>query len=705
MSEPDAKPKAFTGELRRDVKIFPGETDAWGHVCWTLFDPVSDRYFKISDLDYRVLSLFDRNYEITEFLDKLQVNGVRIGEMELWQMLGFLRVNGLLQAEYGETETRMERTRAFKKTLFWQIILNSYLFIRIPLLKPDRFLNRSLDVVTILVNRWVIMLLAMIALGGYISLVPNWNMLAGELFRSISLKGLLRYSLAIIVIKCVHEFAHAYTAKAYGIRVRRMGIVFIVFFPRLYTDLTDAWRINDRRKRFMMDAAGIIAEILIGGLAAVVWVNTGPGSAHTIAYYILTVSAINTLLVNGNPFIRYDGYYMLMDVVNIDNLQKRGADRIRALFRKYTFGLQMPVEKFAEPWKNGFLVFFGIAGFIYRIFLYTSIILVVYFQFTKTIGIILLCLEFYLLILKPFITEGKAIMAARKNFNRKNLIAAYCLLGIILLPLIVPLPWKISSPCEIRSAESAVIYNQNDGYIQAIKVTDGATVEQDDALFVLDSPRVGWQLQQAQLDRRSLKEELDQLRSDSETIGPTHVKIQQLKASENLIEELQRRRQLLTLKSPIGGQIVFYDDELQTGKFLMRGAPIAEVFNPKRIKVIALVKEEDIEYIAPGDRVSIGMEKALGTIRGRVEKINPVPLRFVPPLPSLDAFGGALPVRRDGNQLELLIPCYQVIITPDRDPGWLTVGRSGQVWFHKYTSIGWKLISKAANVLLRELNF
>ena len=698
------KPKTFTGELRRDIQIFAGEPDAWGHFCWTLFDPVSDRYFKITDHDYRVLGLLDRSYEVGEFLEKLHANGIRLSEAELLQMLMFLRHNSLTQAEYGVTEGQMEKSRQMKKAMFWHILLNSYLFFRVPLLKPDRFLEQTQDIVKLLVNRWVVMLLAMIALGGYISLVPGWNQLAGELFRSISFDGLLRYSLAVIAIKCVHEFAHAYVAKAYGVRVRRMGMAFIVFFPRLYTDLTDAWRIHDRRKRFLMDAAGIISEMLIGGLAALIWTNTGPGSVHTIAYYVFTVSAINTLLVNGNPFIRYDGYYMLMDMVNIDNLQRRSSERIRALFRKYVLGVDHPVERFAEPWKNGFLVFFGIAGFIYRIFLYTSIIMLVYFQFTKTIGIILLCLEVYLLIIKPLIMEGKSLMAVRKNIDRKKLFYAYALLGVILLPLLAPLPWVIASPCEVRPGGAAIIYNQNDGYVAAVKVADGQQVDKDAPLFSLESPSIEWQMKKALLDRNSLKEEIDQMQSSSETLAPTNVKMQQLTAANNLIDELKRRNNQLDIRAPVGGKVIFYDEELQKGKFLPRGAAIAEVFEPSQLKVIALVKEEDVEHIRVGDRVSVTLEKELGSIKGRVAAVNPVPVRMVPPGPLLDAFGGTIPSRKEGYSFELLIPCYQVIVTPD-DPGSLKAGRTGTVGFHQYTSVGWKLVTKAINVLLRELYF
>lgn len=695
----------MTGELRKDLQLFPGEMDTSGHCHWTVHDPVSGRYFRFNEQRHRILSLLDRNYEIDEFLAKLEINGVRINRVALMTILGFLRNNGLMLPEYGETEQRLNRTVMMKKQMIFSMILSSYLFFRLPLVKPDRFLDATCDTVRKVFNRWMLLVLSLLAIGGYLALIVNWNRLTEELMNSISLEGLLRYSLAVILIKCVHEFAHAYVAKAHGIRVRRMGVAFIVFFPRLYTDLTDAWRIANLRKRFIIDAAGILAETVIGGLAALVWVNSGPGSPHTIAYYIFAVSIINTVLVNGNPFIRYDGYYMLMDMVGIDNLQRRGSEMCRAIFHRFLFGMRQNVESFPVAWKNHFVVFYGIASFVYRIFLYTSIILIVYFQFTKTIGIILLMLEVWLLILKPLITEIKSLMAHKQQIQRRNLMLTYAILAVILLPLLAPLPWMIASPCEIRSASAAIIYVQNSGRIKRVAVKDGDTVKTGCMLFQLESPEIDWQYRQAVLQRESLRTEIDQLQSDAETLGPVKVKRQQLQIVANLIEELGRRRQLLDIASPLDGVVALADPDLQAGKMVTKGEMLAEVYNPDKLRVIAYVKEENIDSIRPGDHAEITLEHVMAAIPGKVIAVNPIPADGLPPSPLLSLFGGILPARKAESQgFELLAPYYQVVIEPETD-AMLRCGATGTARIRKYSSVGWTLLRKGLTILYQELSF
>ncbi len=705
MESVDVKNQITTGELRKDLKLFKGIPDAFGFDTWTVFDPISDRYYRMSEQKYDILSYMDRSYTLDEFMEKLRANGIKTSEKEVVTLLNFLRSSNLLLPEYGITEKRILSLVAMKQKLLLTRFMASYLFFRLPLWKPDRFLDYTVDTISAMFNSWTIMLLTIVALGGYISLVPNWNMFTKTLWESISLEGLLRYSVAVILIKCVHEMSHAYAAKACGVRVRRMGVAFIVFFPRLYTDLTDSWRINERRKRLLIDAAGILSETVIGGIAALVWTNTGPGAAHTISYYIFAVSVINTVLVNGNPFIRYDGYYILMDMVNIDNLQKRGSEKVKSAFRKIFFGVDLPTEKYLEHWKNWFLGGYGVLAFCYRIFLYTSIILIVYIKFTKVIGIMLLILEVYTLILKPIAMEGKALMAKRKTFKRRNLIFAYCILAVIFLPLLVPLPWIVASPCEVRSSELSVIFLQNDGYLEKIYAANGSEVSAGDKLFEFSSPFLMWQLKQTDLDRKVLDAEIDQLQSSGQTIGSKDIKEQQLTATKNKIDELKRRMSLLSIKAPISGTFIYYDQDLQAGQYMNKGAPVAQIFNPESQKVIAYVKESEIEEIRVGDQVHITLENRMAEVAGKVTRVNPVPVEILQPSPVLSVFGGPINARRTGSySFQLMEPYYQVEIKADNNRV-LKCGCSGTMWIRRYSAVGLNVFRKVTNVLKKELTF
>lgn len=702
--DPQEKKAVFTGALRRDIELFRGEDNPDGSPAWVIFDPVSDKYYKISELNYRIAALLDKSQELEGFVERVKRNGLEADKLTVLKLISFLHQSNLLMATYGVTDQKVEKFREMKRKMLGTRILSSYLFFRIPVFNPDRFLTATIDIVRTIFNRWTFILLWTIAAMGYIAVIMNWDKLADALLKSINLQGVVRYSLAVIIIKLIHEFAHAYTARALNIRVRRMGVAFIVFFPRLYTDLTDAWRLANRRQRFMMDAAGICSEIIIGGGAALVWANTQPGLSNSIAYYIFAVSIINTILINGNPFIRYDGYYLLMDITGIDNLQRRGITLIQEAIRKCLFGIEPQSTEQASVLKKTFMIAYGISAFIYRFFLYTSIILIVYYQFTRVVGIVLLFLEVHLLVLKPLTNEIKIIMHKRSQIKRRNFLISISGVVFILLILTVPLPWNISMPCEVKSADSSFVYARNSGFLEKIDVADGQQVKRGQVLFQQTNPFLEWNYVQAGIDLSLNSAELDRMESSNATLGRTDVKLQELEAARNKLKELERQKLLLVSRADVNGIFVLFDRHLKTGKWLNKGYVIGEVFNPAVKQVYAFIDESDVERVEAGDNVSVTLEGEMGTIRGKIVAVNSVPA-FLTPSPLMQSFGGPIACfpPEDGI-FRPVKPCYQVIVELPADCS-MPIGRTGTVWLRKYSSVGGSLLRKVIHVLLRELSF
>ncbi|MCP3966866.1 MAG: HlyD family efflux transporter periplasmic adaptor subunit [Lentisphaerae bacterium] len=580
------------------------------------------------------------------------------------------------------------------------MVLASYLFFRIPILKPDRFLSRTLDGVKTIFNRWTFTLLWTIAITGYICLIMNLHQFADVFIKSISFQGLARYSIAVVLIKFVHEFAHAYTARIFGVRVRRMGLAFIVFIPRLYTDLTDSWRLASRKKRFLI----IISEIIIGGGAALVWANTPPGVTQTVAYYIFAVSIINTVLINGNPFIRYDGYYMLMDLTGIDNLQQRGIERVKNLWRKYLFGIKLPLSDNSSGWKLWFVVLFGICAFIYKFFLYTSIIMIVYFKFTKTLGIVLLVLEVYLLVFKPLKSEIKFLIMARKKVNRRKLILSSVGAAVLLLGMILPLPWDVQLPCEVKPADSDIVSARCDGFIESLPVKDGQQVNRGQLLMLQRNPYLAWRKHEAEINKKISRIEVDQAQSDNRRLGQVKVNMQAWRDSNDMLKELERKQAILKVKSSLDGTFVLWDRHLKPGKWLVKGEVIGEVFRPDRNIVSAYITEDDIRKIKLNDKVKICLDDEINWYTGRITAVNPVPAAMRA-TPLLQPFGGSIicyPV--PGGLFKPLQSCYQVDIMVDGKRK-LPTGRTGVAVMRKYTSLGGNIFRKVLTVLQRELSF
>ncbi|OGV37246.1 MAG: hypothetical protein A2X48_12755 [Lentisphaerae bacterium GWF2_49_21] len=694
--------KQFTGELRADLELFKGGADENGNATWVIFDPVSGNYFRIAEKDYRIISCMSGNQELESFVDKLNQSGIHTDKDEITRTLSFLMQSNLMKPVYKGTETKMIRAREMKKKMFWHMVLNMYLFFRIPLVAPDRFIVKTLDIVRAVFNRWTLLVFKLVAILGYLCLILNFHKFADAFLASISIQGLLRYSLAIVLIKVVHEFAHAYTARNFGCRVRRMGVAFIVFFPRFYTDITDSWRIPDRWRRFLIDGAGIFSELFIGGFAALVWANTSTGSTNTIAYYIFTVSIINTVMVNGNPFIRYDGYYMLMDLMNIDNLQRRGTELVRGIWRRYLFGLAVPPDPSAG-WRRIVLIAYSISSFLYRIFLYTSIILIVYFNFTKAVGIVLLILEVWLLLMKPMIEEGKFFMANWKNFNRRKLAFSLGGTAFILLLLLIPLPWRISLPCEVKSVESVMVYASINGFLGDLPVADGAPVKKGDVVMTQEDPLLELRRDEAGLDIEIAKLQLEQAQTDKEQLAQIEVRKESLEYSRTAQAETERRSIQMRTTSQIDGVFSLHDQHLKKGKWLSKGDIVGEVYQPVAGKAVAFAVEDDVKHIRKGDRVSVSLSDELASYKGRVTGINPLPAAL-PPSPLLSVFGGPIPgfVGEDGF-FKPVSTYYQIEI--DFQSGSPVPGRTGTASLGKYSSVAGNMFRKTLQVLQRELSF
>ncbi|MFA6102867.1 MAG: site-2 protease family protein [Victivallaceae bacterium] len=702
---PAPEKKFFTGTLRTDLDLFRGEPETDGSATWIVFDPVSDKYYRLSEEDHQIISCMSENLELDAFLEKVKNCGIHADKDKIMKILSFLNQSNLMLPVYKMTEDKVEKHQAMKRRNLIHLILYTYLFFKIPLLSPDPFLDRTVNFVKTIFNKWTFLTLGVIAGCGYLCLIVRWQKLTEEFISTINFQGMVRYSIAVVIIKCVHEFAHAYTAKAVGIRVRRMGMAFIVFFPRLYTDLTDSWRIPDRHKRFLIDGSGILSEIIIGGWAALAWAYSGPGLTQAVAYYIFTVSIISTALINGNPFIRYDGYYLLMDLVGIDNLQMRGTERIRELFRKYCLGIDYKPNDNTIGWKKYFLIIFGISAFIYRIFLYTSIILVVYYYFEKAIGIVLLMLEVYLLVVKPFLTETKMIMALKNKIKTRNYIISLSGAGILLLTLFMPLPWNIAIPCEVKPAVSNMVYARTDGFLEELCVKDRGGVKKGDVIFKQANPFIEWDLKEANLDKRIGAFELDFAQSNTATLGLTQMKLQALKNAEISLDELQHKKSLLTTASAINGIFAIYDLHLKPGKWLHKGEIIGEVYEPDKQIIAAFIRETDFKKISGNEKVSVSLEDGLESYRGRIVSTAPVPV-ILAPSPLINFFGGRIVCypMPDGNTFQPVEPYYRVNIAVAEGES-LPPGRTGTVWLRKYSSIGGNFLREVLSVLQKELYF
>ncbi len=702
---PERQEKLYTGQLRRDIQLFPGQHDEDGMPTWVLFDPVSDKYFRLQEREYLMISLLYENRLVDDFYDRSISLGSTIDRNGVFNVISFLMSNNLMMPVYGSTESRLLLQREAVERGFWTRVLYSYLFFKIPLFSPDAFISRSAPFVLGVFNKWTLLLLALISGAGYLSVMANWSRLLEAVVASMTLSGLVKYSVAIVAMKVFHELCHAYVAKSFGVRVRRFGIGIMVFFPRLYTDITDSWRITDRKARAMIDAAGIVFELLAGGFAALLWLNSPPSAFATICYYVFTVTAVNTLLVNGNPFIKYDGYYLLMDLVNIDNLQQRSFQAVNALFLKWLFGIKRssrPILR--DPVKNAFLTFFGVASFLYRIFLYTSIILIIYFKFAKALGIALILLEIYILCVRPVLNQIRIVMAYKSKIKAFNAISTSVAALLLAIAFLAPMPWRLSLPCEVKSDGGHVLYAPFDGFLTELPLPEGAKVSKGQRVATLSSPEMELDLKRKEADLKMAMIEYDRLSSSKESVPQAGPVLKRAEMISNDIDELRRRLALFEIKAESPGELCYYDSNLKASKWLKRGEAFGELFDPGAAVVLAYAKESELGRLKQGDAVSVSLKGELSEIKGVIKSVNKVPERTPLPSPLLSPSGGPIKVKDSPQGAVYEEPVYQVSIEP-LDRSALREGRTGDAFVRKPQSIAMSVVEQGSIWLRKLLSF
>jgi putative peptide zinc metalloprotease protein len=699
--------KIYTGELRKDLRMFPGAKDNSENKTWVIFDPVADKYFRISEKEHSIVTFLSANSQLEELQNKIKFTDPEINKKDILSVLSFLNNNSLLKWNYKITENRLQQLRILKAKALPAKLMASYLFFRIPLWNPDDFLSKTTDFVKTVFNKWMLLLLFIISVCGYVGVVVHWNKFTAAIIGTLNYSGLIKYGVTIIILKVFHEFAHAYSAKFAGIRVRSFGIGFIIFFPRFFTDITDSWRVKEKKQRMLLDSAGILIELLIGGIAALIWLNTGPGTVNAISYFVFAVSIINTVLINGNPFIRYDGYYLLMDLVNIDNLQKQGSIEIKLLIRRYLFGIKEKISHAITGWKKYFVIIYGISSFIYRLFLYTAIILIVYFKFTKTVGIVLVCLEVYVLVIKPFSTEVRQIMQKKDKIKNKNFLISTGAFAVIFIILFAPLPWIIKMPCIVDSVESNIIYVNQDGFLDKFLVENYQKVKKGQLLFTQRSPYLKFNNTIQKIRLKIHENELDQQRSRFKIPVSDDIKIQQILNTRNDIKENQRKREQLKVTSPLDGTFVLFDWHLKVGRWLSKGEEIGEVFSQSNVQIFAYVNESYINQIHINDKVKIYLHNDIYPYHGKVQSINPVPSKIWRSSPLLSTSGGPIEVlKRENNYTFLLTEYYyQIIIKPNKKYKELRYSQTGNVEMRKFSSLGFNFMRKILKIIQRELTF
>lgn len=610
--------------FRKDLKIYSGPFDVDGSPTYNIYDPLKGSFYKISWKESLIFKSYTEELTADELAKKVARSfPIEISDEDVSHFFSQAYMLGLLRVP--QEGQKIYDAKVKSRESWWSWFLMHYLFLRIPVFHPDKFLEKTLPYVKFLGSKWAFIIYGIFITLGFALLINRLD----EFFHTFSyyfnIEGLLIYACVISLIKCFHELAHAYTAKNYGLYVPTMGIAFLVLWPVLYTDVTEGWKLQSRKKRFLISAAGIIAEFVMAGFATIGWIFSTPGMFQTLCFLVASTSWFTTIVINVNPAVRFDGYYILADLWGIDNLMSRAFSYARWQFHKTFFGIDLPCpeERISKKRASGFIIY-TIYTITYRFFLYTAIALFVYFEFTKLLGIALFIAEIWIFFLMPVVWEASILYQMRSkikyNFRTLATLLASCLL---LGWFILPFPHSITFSAVVAPKEEQIIYAPENGKITSITAVNGQKIDSGSTLIQIESEDLKLEIARALQDHNLLQNELLSYTGKPESEGLISQKNAEIDQNEQLLHALAKREENLKVRATSSGNIVHWNPLLKPGQYVYQGQIFGSIADPNLIAVIAFVPEKDIGAFHQGQRAQVIFQSSgLHTIEATVENIE-----------------------------------------------------------------------------------
>ena len=542
--------------LRQDLEIFRGNSREDGSPAWLLYDAVRNKYFTVGLTAFRLIKNWRGGEDIQNFEKKINSQGIETTGDEIKSFIGFLQQNNLIIQPQGQgVPFLMQQKNSLKKSWIMNLI-HSYLFFKIPLFTPDEWLGRTLNKVKFLGSKKIRNIIYILGFIGLFFVIQQFENFTKTFLYFFSLKGLMIYFITLVFVKCLHELGHAYIAKYHGCRVSAIGIAFLVFFPFLYTDTTDAWRLRNHKDRLLINFAGILTELHLALIATFVWGVLPEGGLKSAAFFIATTSWISSIAINVSPFMRFDGYYVFSDWLKAENLQPRSFALAKWKIRETLFGFNHKPPEEISPSRRWTFIIYAWSTWVYRFFLFIGIALLVYYFAFKVLGIILFAIEIYWFIMLPIIKEMKQwwMMRSEMKLNKQT----FRTISILIITLMVLfLPWKSSMkiPAVYISEKYSKIYSPYPAKIKSVFITKDQEVEAGQNLIELYSPELDKEINSIRRKLLLTKTKINRMSGTSGNMDEYLTYNQRLIALQSELSGLTKTKEKLVIKAPNKGKV------------------------------------------------------------------------------------------------------------------------------------------------------
>jgi putative peptide zinc metalloprotease protein len=696
------------GDLVVNRQVYQGQ--AW----WVVKDPISLHYFRFRPEEYALLEMLDGRTSLESLKERFEAKFPprRITVDELSRFIATLHRSGLVIGDRAGQGPQLFERRRQRKWKEWMAWLSNVMSMRFRGIDPDRLLERLDPWFGWLFTPPAIVAALVFVASAVLLVLVNFDVFRAKLpeFHQFFAAGNWLYlAVALGVTKILHEFGHGLSCKHYGGECHEMGVMLLVFTPCLYCDVSDSWMLPNKWKRAAIGAAGMYVEVIIASIATYLWWNSHPGVFNQLCLDVMFVSSVSTILFNANPLLRYDGYYILSDVLEIPNLRQKANTILGRLASQWCLGIKQQDDPFLPQRNLGLFALYAVASSVYGWIVTASIFLFVWNVFKpyrlEVLGQLLALGAVWGLVIRPlqgiigfFKIPGRRDEVKAVNVLATAAVAAAVIGGIALIPL----PQRVWCATELRPRGEETVYVTVPGRLERLSVRPGAIVTKGEELARLLNVDLDLEIAELAAKESQYESRLKSLQRERFSDPAAGLEIGTVEETlASVREQLGRKRQdraELRLVAPrdgvvlpatgvkpqpdAGGKLPAWSgnalDDRNLGATFVEGTVLCLIGDPERFEAVMVVDQSEVEFIAAGQRVDLKLDAfPWQTFTGRVDQIAESHIESGSERLSVKA-GGQVPTETDPSGREVPISTsYEALMTLDDSEAVFTPGMRG----------------------------